>query len=108
MGLKREGLPGEAAPAAVETPPTPPARAKAPTPSPAAAAKPATPDKPAKKRGERTLALRAVKRTISDPYTGAVYVTSIGRPGVRVPGNWIDAQINAEVLKECSASILDE
>ena len=106
MGLKKEGAPGEAAATGAEAPQAPPVKAEAPTPPPAAAVKPA--EKAKQVEGQRTLALRAAKRVISDPFTGAVYVTSIGRPGVYVPGNWIDAQMQAGILVECSPSVLDD
>ena len=113
MGLKKEGTPGEAAPSEVVNPQAAAPAAKTPTTAAPPAATP-TPPPQAKapeakqKKGTRTMALRAAKRRISDPFTGAVYVTEIGRPGILVPGNWIDAQVQAGVLVECSASILDE
>ena len=110
MGLKKDpAAPGGADPvetkAAAPVAPTKPA-------TPAPAAKPAespqhveaaTPDK----SGGRSMFIRAVKRPLSDPYTGIVYVLNAPRPGVFREGNWLDAQLRAGVLVECAATDIE-
>ena len=95
MGLKKDAPPevtDEAGNAPAATAP------------PAAAATPADAPQTAKKKSAvkdgGTVQLLAVHRTISDPTTGVVYGTVHATPGVRNTGNWIDAQMNAGILKE--------
>ena len=95
MGLKKDAPPeveSEAgqAPAAAPTPP--------PEQPPAAAPKKTAKEVPGKR--EDTVMLLAVKRPISDPFTGVLYDMIHAKPGVRKKGNWVDCQMVAGILAE--------
>lgn len=97
MGLKKDtpGAQGEAGATPEAEVQTPPVQKPKPASAPKAAAKPAS--------GARSVVLLAVQRPLSDPFLGTLFTLTEPKQTEVKPGDWIDCQMKAGLLKEYTA-----